>query len=139
MNWRAMVRPKFVLRPAQIGRRLACELPSTKETYKTVRLPWGLPIRVRPAESIGAVIRHRGVHDLPVCELISRLIEPGELAVDAGANIGQMTGLMAVTAGPRGKVTRSSRTRWFLKNSTTTLSIGAKMRGQRPSRGGTWR
>jgi FkbM family methyltransferase len=69
-----------------------------------VRLPWGLQLRIRPSESQGSCIRRLGIHDLPSNECISRLIDPGELAVDVGANIGHMTSNMAITAGPNGKV-----------------------------------
>jgi FkbM family methyltransferase len=42
--------------------------------------------------------------ELPVSEAIYRLADPGELAIDAGANIGQMTSLMAIRVGSTGRV-----------------------------------
>jgi FkbM family methyltransferase len=45
-----------------------------------------------------------GIHELPTSECMSRLIDPGDLAVDVGANIGHMTSIMAMRAGPSGKV-----------------------------------
>jgi FkbM family methyltransferase len=97
-------RPEYVRRPSQIIRRLMFEFRSTSSAYCTVKLPWGLPFRVQPGENIGAIICRAGVHELPVCECIGRLVDAGDLAVDAGANIGQMTGIMAIRAGASGKV-----------------------------------
>ena len=64
----------------------------------------GLTIRIRPAEDIGHAIWHLGVYDLPVTELIWRLLDPGDSALDVGANIGYMTGVMAARVGTRGQV-----------------------------------
>ena len=69
-----------------------------------VELPWGLPLRVRPAEVIGRAIWTTGVYDLAVSEVLWRLSDPGETAVDAGANIGYMTSLLAARVGPSGVV-----------------------------------
>ena len=46
----------------------------------------------------------QGVYDLIVSEAITRLLEPGELGVDVGANVGYMTAIMAGRAGPAGRV-----------------------------------
>jgi FkbM family methyltransferase len=97
-------RPEHVFRPARITRRLIRKVRSSPPQYETVQLPWGLPIRIQPNELVGSRIWRLGVHELPSCECISRLIDPGEIAVDAGANIGQMTSIMARRAGPTGKV-----------------------------------
>lgn len=100
----AMKRPEYVFRPAQILRRLRFQLRAPRPGYRSVQLPWGLPIRVEPGEEMGSAICRAGVYELAICECISRLVDPGDLAVDAGANIGQMTSIMALRAGPRGKV-----------------------------------
>ena len=98
----SLKRPEYLFRPAQIIRRVKCELRPPSARYETVRLPWGLPIRVEPKEKLGALILRLGVYDLHACEYISRLIDRGDIAVDAGANIGHMTSLMAMRAGPAG-------------------------------------
>jgi FkbM family methyltransferase len=97
-------RPEYIFRPAQIFRRVKFRLTTPSAQYETVKLPWGLPIRVEPKEELGSLILRLGVYDLHACEYISRLVDPGELAVDAGANIGHMTSLMAMRAGPSGEV-----------------------------------
>jgi FkbM family methyltransferase len=53
---------------------------------------------------IGVTLWLNGVFDLTVSEVLWRLLEPGEVAVDAGANIGYMTSLLAARAGVRGRV-----------------------------------
>jgi FkbM family methyltransferase len=65
---------------------------------------WGLSIRCRPDEDIGYALHTTGIYDLLLTELICRSVERGERVVDAGANIGYATSLMAVLAGLRGKV-----------------------------------
>jgi FkbM family methyltransferase len=97
-------RPEYIFRPSQIVRRLVYEFGAEPTGYATVRLPWGLPIRVQPNEVMGGGIRRLGIHELPSSECICRLVDPGELAVDVGANIGHMTSIMAMRAGAGGQV-----------------------------------
>jgi FkbM family methyltransferase len=96
-------RPEYVFRPRQVLRRLrrCCKRSADVEM---VRLPWGAPVMVRPQENIGSSIYYYGIFDLVVPESIFRLLDPGEAAVDVGANIGQNTSLMASCAGRSGVV-----------------------------------
>lgn len=96
-------KPEYLFRPSQVGRRIVRALRSTPATA-TVSLPWGTPITIRPGEVIGRAIWTTGVYDLAVTETLWRLIDRDETVVDAGANIGYMTSLMARRAGPRGMV-----------------------------------
>ena len=73
--------------------------------YETVRLPWDLPISIWPKEALSFVIRRPGVYELPICECISRPLDPGEVALDVGENIGQLASIMAMRTGPSGEVT----------------------------------
>ena len=82
---------------ARIGKRPA--------EIEKVKLPWGAPIRVRTAENVGSEIYYYGVFDRIVPETIWRLLDPGEIAVDVGANVGQNTSLMALRLGGAGQVT----------------------------------
>ena len=96
-------KPEYLFRPSQVGRRVLRALRSTPATA-TVSLPWGTPITIRPGEVIGRAIWTTGVYDLAVTEALWRLIDRDETVVDADANIGYMTSLMARRAGPRGTV-----------------------------------
>ncbi len=96
--------PEYFFRPRQIFVRLSRAFARPPPESARVTLPWGDPLTIRPAEVIGASIWFYGVFDLIVAEAICRLLEPGELALDIGANIGQMTTLMRRRAGPAGKV-----------------------------------
>jgi FkbM family methyltransferase len=101
---RQLLKPHYVWRPAQAFQRLAQALRRDAPGPRTVTLPWGLRMRVDPGEDIGRSIWQLGLYDLAVCEALWRLVSPGDLALDIGANIGCMTGLMALRAGPSGEV-----------------------------------
>lgn len=100
---KSLGKPEYVFRPLQIVRRLNREFRKTP-VVADVRLPWGLDLRVNPAETIGSCVWRVGIYDLCVSECLWRLMKPGETAFDVGANIGHMTGLMARRLGPGGKV-----------------------------------
>ena len=97
--------PAYLFRPRQILHRFRRAFGrGPLSEYKTVTLPWGLQLRVRPTEVIGANIWCYGVFDLVVCETICRLLDESEVGLDVGANIGQMTGLMRCRSGRNGRV-----------------------------------
>lgn len=98
-----LARPHYVFRPIQMVRRMVTDVvPATGE--QRFRLPWGSEITATPRDPIGQALQRRGVFDLLVCETLLRLAEPGETALDAGANIGHMTSLLAYAVGPAGRV-----------------------------------
>lgn len=96
-------RPEYVLRPRQILSRLRRMISSVPET-ETVALPWGSPIKARLRDHIGNEIIWHGIFDKIVPETIARLLDPGETALDIGANIGQNASMMATASGRFGKV-----------------------------------
>ena len=96
-------KPEYWFRPGQAIRRLARQW-GRHEVVEEVRLPWGMPLRIRPGEIIGKAIWQTGLYDLVVSETIARLLNPGDRAIDAGANLGYMTGIMAWRVGERGQV-----------------------------------
>jgi FkbM family methyltransferase len=82
---RSPSKPHYVFRPSQLLRRL--------QHRERVRTPW---CEMRVADDVlGRGIARTGVHELAVSEVIWRLVEPGDLAVDVGANVGYFTGLLA--------------------------------------------
>ena len=102
MNPLRLLRAEYIWQPLQLFRRLDRTLRPTAPMR--VELPWGLEIDVDPQESIGRSILALNVVDLTVLEAIWRLLDPGEVAVDAGANIGFMTAAMARRVGGEGCV-----------------------------------
>jgi FkbM family methyltransferase len=99
-----LFKPHYLCRPSQAARRLVQALRGTTPESTEVKLPWGLNLRVDPRESIGSAIWRLGLYDLAVSEALWRLTTPGDLAVDIGANLGHMTGILALRAGPAGRV-----------------------------------
>lgn len=97
-------RPEYIFNPIKIYHRLYHPLNKPSHEFETVKLPWGVEIKIRPNEVIGRSILIMGIYDLGLSELIWRLLEPGELAIDVGANIGYITSLMAQKVGQKGKV-----------------------------------
>lgn len=69
-----------------------------------VELAWGLPLRVHAGEAIGYSIRTTNVFDPCASEVVHRLVDPADTAVDVGANIGYMTSIMVGAAGASGSV-----------------------------------
>jgi FkbM family methyltransferase len=97
-------KPYYVFRPEQVVRRLLWSVGPKRAPRAIVQLPWGVFLEVVREEAIGSGIGRTGVHDLTATETLWRLVTPGDVVVDVGANIGYMTGLMAVRAGPAGQV-----------------------------------
>jgi FkbM family methyltransferase len=95
-------KPEYIFCPFQILRRIAITIHQPGIT--DLRLASGARIRVNAAEIIGRSIYTQGVYDLATSEAISRLLDPGALAIDVGANIGWMTGVMARRLGTTGRV-----------------------------------
>jgi FkbM family methyltransferase len=91
-------KPQYLFRPQQLlmGRRWRVRSPA--------QLPWGLTLAFAPTGRLGRSLAHGAVYDLVVSEVLWRLLENGDAAVDAGANIGYMTSIMARRVGPAGRV-----------------------------------
>ena len=104
---RAVDKPHYVLHPARLARRAlhrtglgSAALPEVA----VARLPWGLELEVHPQDAIGYSILTTGMFDPAVSETLHRLIDPGDVVVDIGANVGYLTSLAATRAGPTGTV-----------------------------------
>lgn len=101
---RRIAKPEYLARPGQILRRLARASTSRAPASAVVVLPWGLPLEVSPGETIGRGIWRMGVHELAVSEVLWRLVDRGEVVVDAGANTGYFSALMGCRVGRGGMV-----------------------------------
>jgi FkbM family methyltransferase len=76
----------------------------TTSATKRVRVPGGCELDASLSDEIGRTLLHFGVFDLVVTEALWRLMDPGETAVDAGANVGYMTAILGSRAARGGSV-----------------------------------
>jgi FkbM family methyltransferase len=100
--YRFVNRPYYWYRPAQLVQRLR-GAPAAGGERRLVRTAWGAQLECFP-DPIGSALERTGVYDLIVAETLARLADPGETAVDAGANVGVMSSLLARAVGPGGRV-----------------------------------
>ncbi|WP_164921537.1 FkbM family methyltransferase [Rhodopirellula baltica] len=68
-------------------------------------LPWGYPVWVEPQDYIGHRVLRHGLTALEACETSFRLLDPGDVAADVGANYGVVTAAMVAAVGKTGTVT----------------------------------
>jgi FkbM family methyltransferase len=97
-------KPHYVFHPVRALRRARYGGPSDDGRYALASLSWGLPLEVHATEAIGYTILTTGVFDPCVSETMYRLIDPGDVVVDVGANVGYLTSLAAARAGSTGEV-----------------------------------
>jgi FkbM family methyltransferase len=88
--------PAYIWRPDQLARRSVHSLRGVET--RLVTLPWKASLEVDTADRIGSGIARLGVHELAVTEVMWRLTDPVDLALDLGANIGYFTSLLAIRA-----------------------------------------
>jgi len=69
-----------------------------------ISLPWGSALVISPGEDIGRCLWTTGVYEPAVTEILWRLVDAGDVTVDAGANIGYMTSVLAARVGCNGRV-----------------------------------
>lgn len=100
--YRFVNRPYYWYRPAQIAVRLR-GIPAPDEGPQLVRTAWGSDLYCWP-DPLGRAVARTGIYDLTVAETLARLASAGETAVDAGANVGLMSSLLAHAVGPHGSV-----------------------------------
>ena len=97
-------KPWFVYQPTGLIRRTVAALLPPSRGYTPLRTSWGVRIIADPTRTIGRSILTTGIYDIAVSEALARLISPGDTVIDAGANVGYMTILASVAAGPSGRV-----------------------------------
>jgi FkbM family methyltransferase len=103
---RVSSKPQYVLHPLRALRRAGRVVrgPRAEGHPRVARLPWGLELTVHESDAIGYSILVGRVFDPCVTETIHRLVDPGDVVVDVGANVGYVTSLAAVRAGQSGRV-----------------------------------
>lgn len=97
------LKPWYVWRPQQLLLKAFREIIRPADPY-TLKLPTGQRIEINPQEGIGRSLLRRGAHDIAVSEMVLRLLRGGDVSIDAGANIGFITQLMALGVAPGGNV-----------------------------------
>jgi FkbM family methyltransferase len=100
--YRFVNRPYYWYRPAQLAQRIRATTPA-EGGQQLVRTAWGAEIYCF-ADPLGSAVARTGVYDLIVAETLARLADRGETAVDAGANVGVMSSLLAHAVGAAGRV-----------------------------------
>lgn len=123
-----LFRPEYIFRPSQIFRRL--RYSCLKDPKCSAKTPWGLTLEFDSAEVHGRALLTHGLSDLRTCEAISKIVRPGDLCVDVGANIGIMTSLMAIRAGVNGVVLAFEphpNTRKILKSNVVNWPLEAEV------------
>jgi FkbM family methyltransferase len=98
-----LLKPEYLFRPRNVLARLRYRDPARLPARMSVSV-FGRPFAIDPHEVIGRHILHFGLFDLLVSEVLFRLADPGETALDVGANIGFMTRLLAERVGASGRV-----------------------------------
>jgi FkbM family methyltransferase len=97
-------KPWYICRPSQVLIRAWRAVRHRPRGPKSVRLPWGYSITVDPDQAVGRSIWTIGIYDIAVSEVLARLIHPGDLVLDVGANVGYMSMLMALRTGKSGEL-----------------------------------
>jgi FkbM family methyltransferase len=129
MLWREMTilsrlaKPHYLYRPAQIVKRARLG----GEPEPVVQTPWGCPMRVSRADSIGAGIARTGVHELAVTETIWRLAAGDALALDVGANVGYFTGMLAQRAAQVVALEPNPRLHRFIAGNVQRCGLGGRV------------
>lgn len=102
--YRFVNRPYYWYRPAQMASRICAKTDTNSDgAPRLVRTAWGTHLYCWP-DPLGRAIERTGVYDLTVAETLARLADPGETVIDAGANVGFMSNLLAYAVGPAGRV-----------------------------------
>jgi FkbM family methyltransferase len=100
--YRLVNRPYYWYRPAQLILRMRTPA-SSPGAPRLLRTAWGSYLYCWP-DPLGNSIARTGTYDLIVAETLARLADPGETAIDAGANVGVMSNLLAHAVGADGRV-----------------------------------
>src|ERR1019366_7810584 len=100
-----LTKPEYLFQPSRLLRRIARRTtPRGADGSYVLRLPWGVCLRVQRMDDIGRAVDTFGVFDLVVTEAVWRLLQPGDTALDVGANVGYMSLVMMARLKTRGRV-----------------------------------
>jgi len=98
LSWlRRVFKPEYVFQPRIALQRVRAAMslvPPPATATRQFMLPWGMSVLVPAGDDHARMLETLGVVDLAVTETLWRLTDPGDHAVDAGANIGCMTAVL---------------------------------------------
>ncbi len=92
-------RPEYIFQPKRFVRRIL-EHGVRTQGPEVIELPWNVSIEVDSSDAMGRILSHHGIYEMPVVEALFRLVDPCDIVLDAGANIGYMSAV-ALAAGAR--------------------------------------
>lgn len=98
----AIRKPWFVYQPGQLVRRVIFGVRGNSRGLRHLKTSWGGSLLADSSRVVGTSIAMTGVFDLAVTEALVRLVDAGDTVVDAGANIGYMSALLARAIGSTG-------------------------------------
>jgi FkbM family methyltransferase len=101
---RGLLKPCYLFSLRTAIRRVLLEFFPPKSNTAVVSLPWKVSLEVDLSDAIGREIFKQRSFDIAVSETAWRLLQPGATVLDVGANIGYLTSLFAIRAGPSGAV-----------------------------------
>ena len=96
-----IIKPEYIFQPKVLWRRLLPLRRLPEKEFIDYRLPWGMSIRLPAQEIQSAKMWRFGIYDLTVTEALWRLADPGETAIDIGANAGYMTSVLIARVSPK--------------------------------------
>ena len=99
-----LLKPCYVYAPRVLIRRIGLMFGDGAQSLRNVTPPWGTLLEINPDETIGRELLRQNIFDIGMSETAWRLLAPGAVAVDVGANIGYTTSLFAMRCGVRGAV-----------------------------------
>jgi FkbM family methyltransferase len=104
-----ITRPEYFFQPSKIYSRVFysnLNEVNSDVKFRVFNLPWGaikIPLDQQKDVLCESISKY-GIYDLIVTEAIWRLTEPGETAIDIGANIGYTSSILSSRVGEAGKV-----------------------------------
>ncbi|HXH73686.1 MAG TPA: FkbM family methyltransferase [Bacteriovoracaceae bacterium] len=99
-----MHKPEYFYRPTQLLNRLGQFLSPPAPGLRDIPLVWGSTIKANPSQTIGRSLYSFGLYDLALSEMIYRLVRPGDVVLDIGANIGYTSRLILDCLGEKGNL-----------------------------------
>jgi FkbM family methyltransferase len=93
-TFKRMYKPEYYYQPLKLIDRLKYKFNPPSDGMQKIKLSWGRDLVANPHQTIGLSLATYGLYDLALSEMILRLVRPGDLVIDGGANVGYTSCLM---------------------------------------------